>query len=214
MEAAAADVNFVDGHFRIAGTDRSMPLTEVAKAFYRPVGLPAHFGIGLEAAGSFAGDPPNFPNGAHACEVEIDPETGEVRIDRYTVVDDVGVVINPMVCEGQIDGGLAQGFGQALHERIVYDRESGQLVTGSFADYTMPRSEDMAHQMAAEFIEVPCRTNPVGVKGVGEAGCVAAPPTLINAIIDALRGDGVTHLDMPATPSRVWQAMHAARKTA
>ena len=211
MEAAAADVQFKDGQFQITGTDRKMALVDVAKAFFRPVGLPSSFGLGLEAAGSFAGDPPNFPNGAHACEVEIDPDTGEVSIERYTVVDDVGVVINPMVCEGQIDGGLAQGFGQALHERIIYDRESGQLITGSFTDYTMPRSDDMAHHMAADFIEVPCKTNPVGVKGVGEAGCVAAPPTVINAIIDALRPLGVTHIDMPATPERVWKAMHGAR---
>ncbi len=210
METAAADVSFAEGNFTIAGTDRKVSMVDVAKMFYRPVGLPRQFGIGLEAAASFAGDPPNFPNGAHCCELEVDPDTGEVFIDRYAVVDDVGVVINPMVCEGQIEGGLAQGFGQALHERVVYDPQSGQLVTGSFTDYTMPRSDDMPQHMAADFIEIPCLTNPVGVKGVGEAGCVAAPPTIINAIIDALRPMGVSHIDMPATPQRVWQAIHQA----
>jgi len=211
MEAAAADVKFEAGQFRIAGTDRTIPLVEVAKAFYRPAGLPKEFGLGLDGAGSFGSDPPNFPNGAHICEVEVDPETGAVSIDRYIVVDDVGIVINPLICEGQIDGGLAQGIGQALLESVVYDRQTGQLLSGSFSDYAMPRSDDMPHTMAAEFIEIPCKTNPLGVKGVGEAGCVAAPPTVINALLDALHARGVSHIDMPATPQRVWRTLHAAR---
>jgi aerobic carbon-monoxide dehydrogenase large subunit len=209
MEAAAGDIEFKEGRFHIKGTDRSTHLTDVAKAFYRPVGLPAHFGIGLEASGHAATDPPNFPNGCHICEVEVDPDTGVVTIDRYTVVDDVGVVINPLICEGQVQGGLAQGIGQALLEHVVYDSESGQLVTGTFTDYGMPRSDDIpATEM--DFRNVPCKTNPLGVKSIGEAGSVGAPPTVINAILDALRPLGVKHIDMPATPRRVWEAVRAA----
>ncbi len=210
MEAAAGDVEFKDGRFHIKGTDRSTPLTDVAKAFYRPVGLPAHFGIGLEASGSAATDPPNFPNGCHICEVEVDPDTGMVTIERYTVVDDVGVVINPLICEGQVQGGLAQGIGQALLEQVVYDPESGQLLTGTFTDYGMPRSDDVpATEM--DFHNVPCKTNPLGVKSIGEAGSVGAPPTVINAVLDALRPLGVKHIDMPASPHRVWKAIHATK---
>lgn len=212
MEAASGDIEFREGRFHIIGTDRSIGMVEVARAFYRPAGLPKHFGVGLDGSGTFGADPPNFPNGAHACEVEVDADTGVVTIDRYAVVDDVGVVINPMICEGQIDGGIAQGLGQALLESVVYDRESGQLLSGNLIDYAMPRSDDMAMHHAAAFIEVPCRTNPIGVKGVGEAGCVAAPPVVINAILDALAPLGVTHIDMPATPQRVWQAIAAARR--
>ncbi|MGB8434731.1 MAG: xanthine dehydrogenase family protein molybdopterin-binding subunit, partial [Burkholderiales bacterium] len=210
MEAAAGDIEFKEGRFHIKGTDRSTPLTDVAKAFYRPVGLPGHFGIGLEASGHAATDPPNFPNGCHVCEVEVDAETGVVTIERYTVVDDVGVVINPLICEGQVQGGLAQGIGQALLERVIYDPESGQLLTGTFSDYGMPRSDDVpATEM--DFHNVPCKTNPLGVKSIGEAGSVGAPPTVINAILDALRPLGVKHIDMPATPRRVWEAVRAAK---
>jgi len=209
MEAAPADVVFEDGTFRVVGTDRAMPLTDVARAFYRPVGLPKQFGIGLEASGAWAADPQNFPNGAHLCEVEIDPETGTMVIDRYIVVDDVGRVINPLICEGQIQGGLAQGIGQALFEQVAYDRESGQLLSSTFTDYAMPRSDDLP-AFAMDFREVPCRTNPLGVKGIGEAGSVGAPPTVINAILDALRPLGVEHIDMPATPARIWEAVRRA----
>jgi len=210
LEASAGDLSFNDGRFQITGTDRSIPLVDVAKAFYRPVGLPKQFGVGLDASGSYTTDPPNFPNGCHICEVEVDPETGAVTIERYSVVDDVGRVINPLVCEGQIQGGLAQGIGQALLEDVVFDRESGQLVSGSFADYAMPRADDLP-AFALAFVEVPCRTNPLGVKGVGEAGSVGAPPAVMNALLDALRPLGVQHVDMPATPRRVWEAIAAAR---
>jgi carbon-monoxide dehydrogenase large subunit len=144
-------------------------------------------------------------------EVEIDPETGQVAIDRYTVVDDCGVAINPLICEGQIQGGLAQGIGQALLEHVIYDRASGQLVTGSYMDYAMPRAEDMG-TLTTQFIGVPCRTNPVGVKGVGESGTIGAPPAVMNAVIDALRPLGIDHLDMPATPARVWAAIARSRR--
>jgi len=206
MEAAVADVQFKEGRFDIAGTDRTMSLVDVAKAFYHPVGLPRQFGIGLEASGAFAPEPPSFPNGAHICEVEVDADTGEVRVERYVVVDDVGRVINPLICEGQIQGALAQGIGQALLEQVVYDRESGQLLSGSFTDYCMPRADDLPG-FETEFSEVLCMSNPLGVKGVGEAGTVGAPPTVINAILDALRPLGVQHIDMPATPQRVWEAI-------
>jgi carbon-monoxide dehydrogenase large subunit len=212
MEAAPADVLFGDGKFRVVGTDRSMPLVDVAKAFYRPVGLPKQFGIGLEASGAWSADPQNFPNGAHVCEVEIDPDTGEVTVDRYVVVDDVGRVINPLICEGQIQGGLAQGIGQALFEEVTYDRTSGQLLSSTFTEYCMPRSDDLP-PFVLGFHDIPCATNPIGVKGIGEAGSVGAPPTVINAILDALAPLGVDHVDMPATPARVWETLRRARPT-
>jgi carbon-monoxide dehydrogenase large subunit len=207
METAISDLQFKDGFFVVTGTDKKMPLTEVAKAFYRPVGLPPQFGVGLDASGS-SSHPPTFPNGCHVCELEVDPETGEVEIDRYVVVDDVGKVINPMICHGQIEGALAQGIGQALMENIAIDAESGQLLSASFTDYAMPRAADLPLHYEMDFIDVPAKTNPVGVKGVGEAGCVGAPPAIMNALLDALRPRGVTHLDMPATPHRIWRALN------
>src|ERR1044072_8460735 len=139
-----------------------------------------------------------FPNGCHAGELETDPETGEILVDRYAVVDDVGRVINPMICHGQIEGALAQGIGQALMESVAFDRESGQLLSASFMDYAMPRASDLPPHYQLDFIDVPAKTNPIGVKGVGEAGCVGAPPAVMNAVLDALRPLGVQHLDMPA----------------
>ena len=211
MEAAPVDIEFKEGKFQVVGTSRSMSLTDVAKAFYRPMGLPPEFGVGLEASGSYSTEPsPNFPNGCNACEVEIDPQTGVVEVDRYTVVDDVGRMINPLICEGQIQGGVAQGIGQALLEEVVYDRESGQLLSGSFMDYCMPRADDLPGFTVA-FEEVPSKTNPLGIKGLGEVGSVGAPPVVINAILDALKPLGVAHIDMPAMPSRVWEAVRRPR---
>jgi aerobic carbon-monoxide dehydrogenase large subunit len=207
LEAAASDIEFNDGAFRIVGTDRALSLTVVAKAFYRPAHLPAQFDVGLEASGTFAAEPPNYPNGCHVCEVEIDPETGMVTLARYAAVDDVGKIMNHLLCEGQIHGGVAQGVGQALMERIVFD-EQGQLVTGSFQDYAMPRADDFP-DLQSELTEVPARTNPLGVKGAGEAGATGAPPAVIGAILDALKPLGIEHIDMPATPSRVWAAIKA-----
>jgi aerobic carbon-monoxide dehydrogenase large subunit len=209
MEASAKDLEFKDGKFTVVGTDRSVPLTDVAKAFYRPVGPTTKFGTGLDASGSSA-VPPTFPNGCHVCELEVDPDTGEVFIDKYVVVDDVGKVINPMICHGQIEGALAQGIGQALMENIAFDAESGQMLSASFSDYAMPRASDLPAHYELDFIDVPAKTNPLGVKGVGEAGCVGAPPAVMNAILDALRPRGVLHLDMPATPRRVWEALRQA----
>jgi carbon-monoxide dehydrogenase large subunit len=211
MEVAPQDLVFEDGRFVVSGTDKSMPLTEVAKAFFRPVGPTTRFGTGLDASGSSAA-PPTFPNGCHICEAEVDPETGVVEIGRYAVVDDVGRVINPMICHGQIEGALAQGIGQALMENVAFDPESGQMLSASFMDYAMPRAADLPPHYELDFIDVPAKTNPLGVKGVGEAGCVGAPPAVILAILDALRPLGVEHLDMPATPQRVWQAIHQRRR--
>jgi carbon-monoxide dehydrogenase large subunit len=212
MEAAAGDIEFRDGRFHIVGTDRSMALTDVAKAFYRPARLPPQFSVGLEAAGSFASEPPNYPNGCHTCEVEIDPQTGAVSVARYAAVDDVGRVLNHLLCEGQIHGGVAQGIGQALLEAIVYDRD-GQLVTGSFQDYCMPRADDLP-DITSELTEVPATTNPLGIKAAGEAGATGAPPAVISAVLDALHPLGVEHIDMPATPARVWEAMRRAGQAA
>ena len=209
MEASAEDVEFSDGHFRVIGTDRAMPIAEVARAFYYPMGITDQFGVGLEASGTWSTTPENFPNGCHVCEVEVDPETGQVRIDRYVVVDDVGRVINPLICDGQVHGGLAQGIGQALLEQVRYETSTGQLLSSSFGDYGMPTAAFMPWVVSA-LEEIPATTNPLGVKGIGEAGTIGAPPTIINALLDALRPLGVADLQMPATAHRVWRVIQQA----
>jgi carbon-monoxide dehydrogenase large subunit len=166
--------------------------------------LPKELRAGLEASAFFTAEPPAFPNGCHVCEAEIDPATGQVTVDRYTAVDDFGRLINPLVVSGQVHGAVAQGLGQALGEQVVYD-EGGQLLTASFLDYALPRADGLP-AFTLGFNEQPCRTNPLGVKGAGEGGCVAAPPALINAVLDALAPLGVRHLDMPASPERIWRA--------
>ena len=211
MEADSGDIQFAEGEFRIVGTDRFLPLVEVAKAFYYPGGITDKFGVGLEGSGAYGTNPPNNPNGCHICEVEVDPDTGATTIERYTVIDDAGRVINPLLCEGQVHGGVVQGIGQALMEHIVYDPESGQNLTASFMDYAMPHAHDVP-SFATGFEEIPCTTNPLGVKGIGEAGAIGTPPAVINAILDALRPLGVTHIDMPATPMRVWGAISRAER--
>jgi len=209
LEAAAQDIEFADGAFRVAGTDRTLPLAAVARASYAPAGPLAAIGMGLEGVGVY--DPvPSCPNGCHACEVEIDRATGEVRIVRYVAVDDVGVALNPMLVDGQVHGGVAQGAGQVLMEHVIYDPATGQLLAGSFMDYAMPRADDLPNIEVA-LHEVPAKTNPLGVKGVGEAGTVGALPALMNAILDALAPVGVTDIAMPVTPERVWRAMKAAQ---
>jgi carbon-monoxide dehydrogenase large subunit len=210
LEAAPADIAFSAGAFRVVGTDRAMPFAAVARAAYAPAGPLAELGIGLEASGSFGSEPPNFPNAAHVCEVEVDPETGQVRLERYTIVDDVGRALNPLICEGQLHGGLAQGIGQALFERVVYDRPSGQNLSATFAEYCMPRGDDLPAFTVA-LAEIPCTTNPLGVKGLGEVGSVGAPPAVIVAILDALRPLGVESIDMPATSGRVREAIGRAQ---
>jgi carbon-monoxide dehydrogenase large subunit len=209
LEASAADIQFEAGRFTVVGTDRSIALVDLAKKSFAPMGWPAEFGVGLEAVGTFTPTRSNFANGCHICEVEVDPDTGDVKIVRYTGVDDSGVIINPLLFEGQIHGGLAMGIGQALLEHVAFDDSSGQLLSGSFMDYCMPKAE---HFSWFDMHELPdrCRSNPIGVKGAGESGTVGAPPTVINAIVDALRDRGVRDVPMPATPMRVWQAMQQA----
>jgi carbon-monoxide dehydrogenase large subunit len=211
LEADEADLEFKEGSFRVTGTDKQVNLVDVAKATYAPMGpIAGKFGIGLDSTGSFDPTPPSHPNGAHVVEVEVDPETGAVGIDRYYVVDDLGRVINPMIVRGQQMGGVVQGIGQALMEHQVYDRQSGQLITGSFLDYAMPHASQMPNVECA-LEEVPCKTNPLGVKGIGESGTIGAPPAVINAVIDALRPLGVDRIDMPATPLRVWETIQRAK---
>ena len=214
LEAAPADIEFTDGVFAVAGTDREVGIKEVARTAYYPADYPlGELEPGLDEVAYF--DPTNaaFPFGAHVCEVEVDPETGIVRITRYTAVDDFGTVINPMLVEGQVHGGIVQGIGQAMLEIGAFDPDSAQLLTGSFMDYCMPRADDLPNFETAEDGH-PCPTNPLGVKGCGEAGAVGAPPALINAIVDALAGLGVRHVDMPATPEAVWRAIQSAQQQA
>ncbi len=206
LEASEADVKFEGGRFTIEGTDRALTLKEVAKAAFLPNKLPKGMEPGLYETGTFSPPQDTFPNGSHLCEVEIDPETGKVALMNYTVVDDVGTVINPKLLKGQIQGGIAQGAGQALMEQVVYDPRSGQLLSASFMDYAMPRADDFC-PMEIESAPVPTKLNPLGAKGAGEAGTVGALPAVMLAVLDALQPLGVTELDMPATPERVWQAI-------
>jgi carbon-monoxide dehydrogenase large subunit len=211
LEAAEADIDLADGVFRIAGTDRAVPLADIAAEAWEPRSLPEGMEPGLVAGAAFAAKEQNFPNGCHICELEVDPETGEVEILAYNVVDDVGTVMNPLLLEGQIRGGIAQGLGQILMEDIIFDAESGQLVTGSFMDYAMPRAGDLS-MMHCETNPVPTGTNPLGVKGAGEAGAVGAMPAVGNALVDALKPLGISDLPMPATPERLWRAIRAAAR--
>jgi aerobic carbon-monoxide dehydrogenase large subunit len=210
LEANADDLEFSDGILRVAGTDRAVSLRDVAKWTYHPARLPKHLRVGLEASAFFAAEPPAFPNGCHICEVEIDRDTGEVTIDRYTAVDDFGRLINPLIVHGQVHGALAQGLGQALDEGMVYDN-AGQLMTASFMDYVLPRASRLP-RFTLDFNEEPCRSNPLEVKGAGEGGCVAAPPAAINAVLDALRPLGVPDIEMPATPERIWRALRCGHR--
>ena len=207
LEVAEADIDFSDGRFHIAGTDRSLSMHETGKIAHQPLKLPQDIDPGLNETGVFMPEVSNFPNGCHVCEVEIDPETGVVRVVDYTVVDDVGTVINPLLLEGQIHGGVTQGLGQVLQEQIRFDRESGQLLTASFMDYAMPRADDLCSFKVATH-SVPTETNPVGAKGAGEAGTVGALAAGMSAILNALAPLGVTHLDMPATSERVWRTIN------
>ena len=212
LEASAADIEFKDGKFTVAGTDKQVPFAQVALTAYVPHNYPLDkLEPGLNESAFY--DPANFtfPAGSHLCEVEIDPDTGATKIVTFTAVDDFGKIINPMIVEGQVHGGLAQGIGQALLEGCVYDRESGQLLTGTYMDYAMPRADDLpSFKVGTQ--ETPCTHNPLGVKGCGEAGAIGAPAAVINAIVDALAPLGVTDIEMPATPQRVWQAIQAAKK--
>ncbi|MBX6373759.1 MAG: xanthine dehydrogenase family protein [Acetobacteraceae bacterium] len=212
MEADEADIEFAEGAFRVAGTDRAIGIEELARQSYLPGALPPGEELGLSALLVTRPGDATFPNGCHVCEVEVDPETGETALLSYVVVDDVGTVINPLLLKGQIHGGVAQGFGQVFGECIRYAPESGQLLTASFLDYAMPRADELC-AMTVLSNPVPTATNPLGVKGAGEAGTVGALPALLGAVVDALRPLGVRHLDLPATPERVWAAIRRAPVT-
>jgi carbon-monoxide dehydrogenase large subunit len=212
MEASPNDITFADGKFTIAGTDKEMPLMKVAAMSFIPVGIPAELGVGLTGAGAFSANVPSFPNGCHICEVELDPDTGTVDIDRYCVVDDIGTVINPLLAQGQIHGGVVQGVGQAILEDIIHD-ENGSFLTGSLMDYGVPRADNLP-SINVDFSPVASKSNPLGVKGVGEGGTVASTPTVMNAILDALQSFGVADLPMPATPQRVWAAINDSQRKA
>jgi carbon-monoxide dehydrogenase large subunit len=209
LEAAEADIAFTDGRFAVAGTDRGLTLREVARAAFQPPQLPPGVEPGLYETGTFSPKQDTWPNGCHVCELEIDPDTGVVTLDRYVVIDDVGTVINPVTLKGQIHGGVAQGVGQALLEQIVYEPESGQLLTSSFMEYAMPRADTFC-DMHIESNPVPTKLNPMGAKGAGEAGTVGALPVVINAVMSALAPLGVRDFDMPASSERVWQAIQDA----
>ncbi|MEO8976253.1 MAG: molybdopterin cofactor-binding domain-containing protein, partial [Casimicrobiaceae bacterium] len=213
LEAAETDIEFADGKFTVGGTDRSKTFGEIALAAYVPHNYPlATLEPGLDETAFY--DPTNFtfPAGTHICEVEIDPETGVVTVARFSACDDFGNIINPMIVEGQVHGGVAQGIGQALLENCVYDRESGQLLTGSMMDYAMPRADDLPSFVVATRC-TPCTHNPLGAKGCGEAGAIGAPPAVMNAVLDALAVRGITHFDMPASPHRVWSALQSAQQS-
>jgi carbon-monoxide dehydrogenase large subunit len=208
MEASEGDIEFADGRFTIAGTDRSIDIIELAKRLREgtmPDGVPPS----LDVDHTTEAVPSTFPNGCHVAEVEIDPETGIVRIVRYTGVNDFGTIVNPMLVAGQLHGGVAQGIGQALMECVSYD-ESGQPITGSFMDYAMPRAEDIPMMEVGDHA-VPAKSNPLGTKGCGEAGCAGSLSTIVNAVVDALSDYGIIHIDMPLTPERVWRAIADAK---
>ncbi|WP_075215592.1 xanthine dehydrogenase family protein molybdopterin-binding subunit [Mongoliimonas terrestris] len=199
LEASKADLELVDGHVRVVGTDKTLTLADIAASAPDPEKLKAH--------GNFVQDECTYPNGTHICEVEVDPDTGVTAILRYTIVDDFGVTVNPMLLAGQVHGGVVQSIGQALHEHTVYD-ETGQLLTASFLDYTMPRADDVPG-FHFETRNVPSATNMLGIKGAGEAGTIGATPAVMNAVVDALDfGKGIRHVDMPATPARLWAAIN------
>ena len=203
LEAADGDIEFEGGEFKVKGTDRKLPFGQVALTAYVPHNYPLDkLEPGLNENAFY--DPTNFtyPSGSYVCEVEVDPQTGVTRVERFTAVDDFGNLVNPMIVEGQVHGGLVQGIGQALLEACAYDADSGQLLSGSYMDYAMPRADDMPHFTVETAKGTPCTHNPLGVKGCGEAGAIGSPPAVINAICHAL---GVQDVPMPATPHTVWK---------
>ncbi|MDE4133630.1 xanthine dehydrogenase family protein molybdopterin-binding subunit [Phaeobacter sp. QD34_3] len=211
LEASDADIELKDGQFSVAGTDKSLAWGDVTLAAYVPHNYPLEdMEPGLEETAFY--DPANFtyPSGAYACEVEVDPETGKITIERFAAADDFGNIVNPMIVDGQVHGGIGQGIGQALLEGCVYD-ENGQLLSASYMDYAMPRADDLPFYQVDHSCQTPCTHNPLGVKGCGEAGAIGSPPAVVNAVVDALQSAGkdVTHIDMPLTPNRVWSAMNS-----
>jgi len=211
LETAPGDIDFTGGVFTVAGTDRRVAFADVAQAAYAAHNLPPDMEPGLQDTAVY--DPPNFAfsNGAHVCEIEIDPDTGRIELAGFWAVDDIGTVINPMIVDGQIHGGIAQGIGQGLLEHCAYD-DGGQLVSGSFMDYAIARADDLPSFVTECDESQPCTHNPLGAKGCGEAGSIGSPAALVGAALDALAQLGVTDLEMPLTPERVWQAIRSAPK--
>ncbi|CAD0187280.1 Carbon monoxide dehydrogenase large chain [Ruegeria sp. THAF57] len=210
LEASEADIELKDGQFSVAGTDKSVAWGDVTLTAYVPHNYPLEVEPGLEETAFY--DPANFtfPSGAYACEVELDPETGKVTIEAFTAADDFGNIVNPMIVDGQVHGGIGQGIGQALLENCAYD-ENGQLLSASYMDYAMPRADDVPFYGVDHSSQTPCTHNPLGVKGCGEAGAIGSPPAVVNAVLDAMHSGGkaVDHIDMPVSPSRVWAAMNS-----
>jgi len=209
LEASASDIEFADGRFVIAGTDRSIGIMELAQKLRAGLALPADAPQSLDVRHATDLVPSAFPNGTHVAEVEIDPDSGAVEVVKYSSANDFGTIVNPLLVAGQVHGGVVQGLGQALLENTVYDSE-GQLLTGSYMDYAMPRAH---HTCDIGFVShpVPAKSNPLGTKGCGEAGCAGALASIMNAIVDALSVYGIRHLDMPASPERVWKAIEQAK---
>jgi carbon-monoxide dehydrogenase large subunit len=210
FEAAEEDIEFAKGAFAVAGTDKRMALKEIARASFQLARLPKGMEPGLFETAIYDPEGQTFPCGTHVCELEIDEETGKIALDRYVAVDDVGTVINALTLHGQVQGGVAQGVGQALSEAIVYDPDSGQLISGSFMDYGMPRADDLC-AIHVDDHPTPTKTNPLGAKGAGEAGTVGALPAVMNAALDALAPLGIRHIEMPLTPEKIWRAIRDAR---
>jgi carbon-monoxide dehydrogenase large subunit len=213
LQASIEQVDFVDGTFVVRDTERAIAIGRVAEAAGDPANLPEGMTTGLEGSATNVSDLYTFPNGCHVAEVEIDPDTGVVRLDRYAVADDFGSLINPRLTLAQVHGGIAQGVGQSLLERVVFDPD-GQLLSGSFLDYALPRAQDLPNFAGGLNDSAPTKSNRLGVKGSGQAGCIAAPQTIMNAVLDALAPLGVDELDMPATPFLVWRAIQTARAKA
>jgi carbon-monoxide dehydrogenase large subunit len=213
LQARRRDIRFADGHFTVADSRRSIGIAQLAHAARHMENLPPGEMLPeLRAVGRYASKASTFPNGCHICELEIDPETGAVELAAYHVVDDFGTIVNPMLRTGQVRGGVVQGIGQALREETVYDRDSGQLLSGSFLDYAVPHALHVP-PIEVAFNCIPCTTNPLGIKGAGEAGTIAACPAVINAVVDALSPLGIRHIDMPATPEKLWRAIQAAQQS-
>ncbi len=207
LQASVEQIAFANGRFSVLDApDRSIDLLAVARAARDPASLPDGMSPGLDTYVWNLLDVITFPNGCHIAEVEIDPDTGAMTLQRYTAVDDFGTLINPMLTEGQVQGGVVQGIGQAMLEHTVYDPDNGQMLSGSFMDYALPRADDLP-SLDITLSGVPTNANPLGVKGYGQAGAMAAPQAIIAAVLDALAPLGVTHIDMPATPERIWRAI-------
>jgi len=216
LEAAAEDIGYADGRFDVVGTDKGVSFEEVAEAATDPTRLPPGIETGIESGLDTTlkhkAEVQTYPNGCHICEVEIDEETAELTVAKYVVVDDFGTVVNPLMLAGQVHGGIVQGLGQSLWEETVYDPDSGQLVSGSFMDYTMPRADNIPDIDFSVVDDIPSTTNPLGIKGAGEAGAIGSPPASINAIVDALKHLGVRHVDMPATQQKIWNILQDAKE--